>query len=137
MRYCFVMTKQPPDRTAPGERPAPRTRQQCLWCHLPVVQPDTGRRRKYCSQACRQWDWVTRQRSAELRLSEKELVITREALDTLKDRIYVLACAVEDVEGDLEPGLDPTLRDYRKALEWVLEAARPLVREPLFTGVRR
>ncbi len=114
-----------------------RTRQQCLWCHLPVVQTGTGRPRKYCSQACRQWDWVTRQRSAELSLSEKELVITREALDILKDRIYELACAVEDVEGDLEPGLDPTLRDYRKALEWVLEAARPLVREPLFTGVRR
>jgi endogenous inhibitor of DNA gyrase (YacG/DUF329 family) len=114
-----------------------RARQQCLWCHLPVVQTGTGRPRKYCSQACRQWDWVTRQRSAELSLSEKELVITREALDILKDRIYELACAVEDVEGDLEPGLDPTLRDYRKALEWVLEAARPLVREPLFTGVRR
>lgn len=121
-----------------GERGTAHIRRpQCLWCHLPVVQPETGRRRKYCSQACRQWDWVTRQRSAELRLSEEELVITREALDTLKDRIYVLACAVEDVEGDLEPGLDPTLRDYRKALEWVLEAARPLVREPLFTCVRR
>ena len=80
---------------------------------------------------------MTRQRSAELSLSEKELVITREALDTLKDRIYELACSVEDVEGDLEPGLDPTLRDYRKALEWVLEAARPLVREPLFTAIRR
>lgn len=102
-----------------------------------MVQSGTGRPRKYCSQACRQWDWVTRQRSAELNLSEQELVITREALDTLKDRIYELACAVEDVEGDLEPGLDPTLRDYRQALEWVLEAARPLVREPLLTGLRR
>jgi len=131
------MTKDNPPQP-PGERGAAHNRRhQCLWCHLPVVQPETGRRRKYCSQACRQWDWVTRQRSAELRLSEEELVITREALDALKDRIYVLACAVEDVEGDLEPGLDPTLRDYRKALEWVLEAARPLVREPLFTGLRR
>ncbi len=131
------MTKE--NRTDGTERGTDRHRgrQQCLWCHLPVIQSSTGRPRKYCSQACRQWDWVTRQRSAELSLSEKELVITRDALDTLKDRIYELACAVEDVEGDLEPGLDPTLRDYRKALEWVLEAARPLVREPLFTGVRR
>ena len=131
------MTKETHEQQPRGGNTALPRRQQCLWCHLPVVQPETGRRRKYCSQACRQWDWVTRQRSAELRLSEEELVITREALDTLKDRIYVLACAVDDVEGDLEPGLDPTLRDYRKALEWVLEAARPLVREPLFTGIRR
>lgn len=131
------MTNQDSQQRPSGGGASPARRHQCLWCHLPVVQPETGRRRKYCSQACRQWDWVTRQRSAELRLSEEELVITREALDTLKDRIYVLACAVEDVEGDLEPGLDPTLRDFRKALEWVLEAARPLVREPLFTGLRR
>jgi hypothetical protein len=80
---------------------------------------------------------VTRQRSAELRLSEEELVITRAALDELKDRIYVLSCAVEDVEHDLRPDIDPTMRDFRKALEWLLEAAKPLVHEPLFKDPRR
>ena len=80
---------------------------------------------------------MTRQRSAELRLSEEELVVTRAALDDLKDRIYVLSCAVEDVEADLRPDIDPTMRDFRKALEWLLEAARPLVREPLFTDSSR
>lgn len=120
-----------------GQHSAPQARSQCAWCRLPVHRAPTGRPRKYCSQACRQWDWVTRQRSAELRLSEEELVVTRAALDDLKDRIYVLSCAVEDVEDDLRPDVDPTMRDFRKALEWLLEAARPLVREPLFTGYRR
>jgi endogenous inhibitor of DNA gyrase (YacG/DUF329 family) len=131
------MTKEPHKSPPEGQRTPHQARAQCAWCRLPVHQATTGRPRKYCSQACRQWDWVTRQRSAELRLSEEELVVTRAALDDLKDRIYVLSCAVEDVEGDLRPDVDPTMRDFRKALEWLLEAARPLVREPLFTGVRR
>ena len=60
-------------------------------------------------------------------MSERELVVTREALDDLRDRIYVLACAIEDVETDLQPDGDPTTRDYRSALKWVLEAARPVI----------
>lgn len=131
------MTKEHHDSPQVGQSSAPQNRIQCAWCRIPVHQATTGRPRKYCSQACRQWDWVTRQRSAELRLSEEELVVTRAALDDLKDRIYVLACAVEDVEDDLRPDVDPTMRDFRKALQWLLEAARPLVREPLFTGYRR
>jgi len=54
-------------------------------------------------------------------------VITRDALDELRDRIYVLSCAIEDVQDDVRPDIDPTTRDYRSALEWVLEAARPVV----------
>lgn len=131
------MTKEHPEPSGIGQQTTPQVRSQCAWCRLPVHRASTGRPRKYCSQACRQWDWVTRQRSAELRLSEEELVVTRAALDDLKDRIYVLSCAVEDVEDDLRPDVDPTMRDFRKALEWLLEAARPLVREPLFSGYRR
>lgn len=131
------MTKEQGNRSVAGQRATQDSRNQCAWCRLPMHRASTGRPRKYCSQACRQWDWVTRQRSAELRLSEEELVVTRAALDDLKDRIYVLSCAVEDVEADLRPDIDPTMRDFRKALEWLLEAARPLVREPLFTGSSR
>lgn len=131
------MTKDIRQSPSTGQGAAPQNHVQCAWCRLPVHKASTGRPRKYCSQACRQWDWVTRQRAAELRLSEEELVVARAALDDLKDRIYVLSCAVEDVEDDLRPDVDPTMRDFRKALEWLLEAARPLVREPLFTGYRR
>jgi hypothetical protein len=101
------------------------------------VPTGVGRPRRFCSQACRQWDWVTRQRSKELHLSEQELVITRTELDDLRDRIYVLACAIEDVQDDVRPDVDPTTRDFRSALEWVLEAARPVVESGLIVEPSR
>jgi hypothetical protein len=38
-----------------------------------------------------------------------------------------LKCAIDDVEGDLDPQGDPTTRDFKAALRWILDAARPLV----------
>jgi hypothetical protein len=64
---------------------------------------------------------VSRQRSTELELSEGELVVAKSALDELHDDLYVLACAVEDVERDIADGAD-----VRRALDWLLEAAKPL-----------
>ena len=114
------------DASKAGDRRG--THAKCLWCRIPIaVAEGAGRPRRFCCQACRQWDWVTRQRSKELNLSEQELVITRAELDDLRDRIYVLACAIEDVQDDVRPDIDPTTRDYRSALEWILEAARPVV----------
>ncbi len=61
-------------------------------------------------------------------LGEAELIVTRQALDELRDKLYVLEAAVEDVERDrLAAETDQDLRD---ALEWLLEAARPLVGDP-------
>ena len=52
-------------------------------------------------------------------------MLTRSLVDDLRDRIYVLACAVEDVERDLAGR--PSAADYREALDWLLDAARPVV----------
>ena len=101
---------------------------RCRWCRR--VLPDRtgrGRRREFCSQRCRQWDWVARQRAHELELSDGELVIAKAALDELRDELYVLACAVDDVERDLEAaGATPSALELTQALEWLLAAARPL-----------
>ena len=54
-------------------------------------------------------------------------MVARSSLDELHDQLYVLACAVDDVERDLaaaEPS--PKAADLRRALEWLLDAARPL-----------
>ena len=116
--YLFVMTKQNNDTSAG----------KCMWCRQPMPPgASSGRPRKFCSQACRQWDWVARQRAEELKLSEDELVIQRAELDRLRDQIFVLKCAIDDVEGDLDPQGDPTTRDFKAALRWILDAARPLV----------
>jgi hypothetical protein len=36
-----------------------------------------------------------------LQLNENELIVTKAELDQLHDELYVLACAVDDVERDL------------------------------------
>jgi hypothetical protein len=103
---------------------APEER-RCRWCarRFPIT-PGPGRPREFCRRSCRQRDYEARQRAAEVGLSEDELVLTRQAMDDLRDRLYVLEAAIEDVERDL--GTDPTRAEYREALDWLLDAARPL-----------
>ncbi|MEY3588075.1 MAG: hypothetical protein RJA47_671 [Actinomycetota bacterium] len=102
------------------------TKPRCAWCRHPF--PETrgpGRPKKFCSQRCRQWDWVSRQRAAELQLSENELVVAREELDNLKDLIFVLQCAVNDVRQDMTSPRQTkdTLTDM---VTWLLDAADPV-----------
>lgn len=60
-------------------------------------------------------------------MSDAELVITRAELDRLRDALYVVEAAVEDVTRDLaEPGGDDPA-EVRRSLEWLLDAVRPLL----------
>lgn len=98
---------------------------RCRWCGRRFsVAPGPGRPREFCRRSCRQRDYEARQRSAEVGLSEDQLIVARATLDELRDRLYVLEAAVEDVERDLAG--DPSDQDYRDAVQWLLEAARPL-----------
>ena len=111
---------------------------RCQWCRSPISQRSgAGRPRRFCSQSCRQWDWVARQRANELALSEDELVIARKELDALRDQVYVLRCAIADVEADLDPSVDPTTRDFKAALKWLLQAAKPLAQDQLHPSPSR
>ena len=59
-------------------------------------------------------------------MSESELVMTRDELEQLRDALYVVEAAVEDVDRDLqEHGEDPA--EVKRALDWLLEAVRPLL----------
>ncbi|MFZ8999108.1 MAG: hypothetical protein ACO225_12510 [Ilumatobacteraceae bacterium] len=70
---------------------------------------------------------MSRQRARELQLSDDELVVVRTELEQLRDDLYVLACAVQDTDRDLEAlGDRPSAREVRSILEWLLDAARPL-----------
>ena len=53
--------------------------------------------------------------------------MTREELNALHDRLYVLEAAIEDVERDL--AVSTTKQDYVEAVEWLLDACRPLIAE--------
>lgn len=70
-------------------------------------------------------------------LSEDELVIARKELDALRDQVYVLRCAIADVEADLHPSVDPTTRDFKAALKWLLQAAKPLAQDQLHPSPSR
>ena len=99
--------------------------QRCRWCGRPFeITGGPGRPRHFCKAGCRQADYIARQRNAEVGVSESELIITRAALDDLRDRLYVLETAVEDVDRDLGDATGE--QDLRDALAWLLAAARPL-----------
>ena len=99
---------------------------RCRWCrHVLPEQTGAGRKRVFCSQACRQWDWVGRQRARELKLNEDELIVARQEIDSLYDDLYVLACAVDDTECELKAG-KPTANSLKESIDWLLDAARPL-----------
>lgn len=121
-----VMTKQAAEHDSERDDGGP-VASRCRWCRrvLPA-RTGPGRPRVFCSQRCRQWDWVSRQRARELELSENELVIARDELDGLHDAMYALACAVEDTERDLGADGTRTARELEQILDWLLEAAKPL-----------
>ena len=123
--YHFVMTKSAMTQgTGESDR--------CRWCRRPLPERSgPGRPRVFCSQRCRQWDWVSRHRAAELELSEHELVIARDELDRLHDGLYVLSCAIEDVDRDLAAPGRRTIHDLTDTLNWLLAAARPLANHDL------
>jgi hypothetical protein len=64
-----------------------------------------------------------------LGLSENELIVAKQSLETLLDQVYVLQAAVEDVDRDLAVSRDRV--DLERALEWLLGACRPLTETPL------
>lgn len=97
----------------------------CAWCGRRFVPGSgPGRPRRFCRRSCRQRDYEARQRIRTEGLADDELVVTRQALSRIDDLVYVLACAVEDVERDLATvHVD---EDIARALSWLMEAAKPL-----------
>lgn len=111
--------------TKPAEVGSGGGEERCAWCgRVLAARSGPGRPRRYCRRSCRQRDFEARQRAAEHGLADHELIVTRAALSRLDDLVYVLACAVEDVDRDLADDHDAD--DVARALAWVLEAARPL-----------
>lgn len=98
---------------------------QCRWCgrrFIPLA--GAGRPRRYCKRSCRQRDYESRRRAAELGLGEDELIMTRQELNELRDRLFVLSETIKDVEHDLT---DDDADDERRLLNVLLYAAKQAV----------
>jgi hypothetical protein len=98
---------------------------------LPARAGGPGRRRQFCKDSCRQLDYQARRRAAEVGLGDDQVVVSRGELDDLHDLLYVLETAVADVERDLASAR--TVADHREALQYLLDAARPLAGRLPFT----
>lgn len=116
-----------------SERPTPNivtvTQRACRWCGRRfAVAAGAGRPQLYCKRPCRQRDYEARRRALEVGLGEHELVITREELEQIRDRLYVLACTVEDAEHDLRQPEARRAKELQRVLEFVLDTARECIR---------
>jgi hypothetical protein len=101
-------------------------RQACVWCGGAIeISGGAGRPRHYCRRSCRQRDFEARKRARELGLAESDLIVARQAMEGLDDLLFVLGCAIADVEGDLV--LDGSPDQLQRSLDWLLESARPLL----------
>jgi len=58
-------------------------------------------------------------------LRDDELIVTRQELEQLRDQLFVVERAVDDVERDL--GRPQGADDSARLLSWLLEALRPLL----------
>lgn len=120
-RPSFVTVTKLAVEDGPGRS---ERREACRWCRRPVEHPKVGRPREFCRRSCRQRDFEARQRATRHGLDESAIIVARRELDDLRDELYVLACAIEDVERDLSGR--PELGDYRDAVHTLLAAAKPL-----------
>lgn len=71
-------------------------------------------------------DYDARRRARDVGLSDSELIMARSELEQLRDALYVVEAAVEDVDRDLEANPDDP-EEVRRALDWLLQAVRPLL----------
>ncbi len=101
-------------------------RMACAWCGRPLEQDRRpGRPKRYCRRSCRQRDFEARRRARELGLAESDLIVARRQVEGLDDLLFVLGCAIADVETDL--AVDGSPEQLRRDVDWLLEAARPLL----------
>jgi hypothetical protein len=100
--------------------------ERCRWCGRPMPEAAaTGRPRQFCRRSCRQRDFEARERARRHGLDETDVIIAREALETLRDQLYVVRCAVDDVRRDLAGS--PTKSEYATAVDWLLKSLEPVL----------
>ena len=70
----------------------------CLWCGAPVEQlQGRGRRRKYCSDSCKQRAYEQRNNVAGTQIPADAVILTPEKADRLRDGLFELRCCAQDV----------------------------------------
>ncbi|GGK36789.1 hypothetical protein [Nocardia camponoti] len=79
----------------------------CTWCGREIVDSESGRRRRYCRQSCRQRAYEHRTNLKGTGIAEDAVVLTAQEATDLADRWFAARCAAEDVATAIAEGADP------------------------------
>jgi hypothetical protein len=113
------------------------TVQHCAWCGGGFkVVPGPGRPQRYCRKSHRQRAYEARREARRRELGPDDVLITRRTWEHLRDALYRLEAAAEDVAIDIGTGR-ATKTDYIEALGHLSAAVRDLqdvVVEPTAIG---
>lgn len=82
---------------------------RCRWCGRAIAASELGRPKQYCRQSCRQRAYESRRRSTEVGLGDDELVVTRNELDDVRDRLYLIGTALDDARSGIDDRIDPAV----------------------------
>ncbi|MFP7365794.1 hypothetical protein SFC07_08495 [Corynebacterium callunae] len=79
----------------------------CSWCGSDFAPTGRGRPRKYCSQACRQRAYEQRNNVSGTTIPAEAVIMSPERASELKDSLFELRCAAEDIATAVQEGEDP------------------------------
>lgn len=89
-------------RAQRGETPT------CAWCGKEIpVNTGRGRKRKYCGASCKQRAYEQRTMLAGTTVDADALILSRSRVEEIRDRLYALRCAAEDVRTASAEGASP------------------------------
>lgn len=102
------------------------TEYRCEWCGEHIAKGNgPGRPRRYCRPSHRQRAYEARRLAARRGLHPDEVLVTRRTWDRLRDALYRLQAASEDVAMDVLAGR-PTKQEYVEAIAHLTAAVRDL-----------
>jgi hypothetical protein len=105
--------------TEPGRAAADRGG-WCRWCSRPLPPPAaTGRPRRFCRASCRQQAFLARKLAAAHGLGDDEVIVRRDELEALQDRVALLRAALADLARERRGGEV----DAAVGLAWLTEHA--------------
>lgn len=98
----------------------------CVWCGDPVpVRNGPGRPARYCRRSHRQRAYEARREAERRGIGPDEVLLSRHGWERLRDALYRLEAAAQDVALDVGSGR-PTRADYAEALGHLTAAVRDL-----------
>lgn len=79
----------------------------CQWCGAELAEQEgRGRRRKYCSDSCKQRAYEHRNNVAVTPAARRETSMTQARASKLHDRLFQLRCAAEDIATAVDENAD-------------------------------